>query len=57
MKITQVSFRRVFNLGNYETATVELVAVVNEGEDAKQALNQLVDEALAWRKANKGGAR
>jgi len=56
MKIIQVNFRRVFNLGNYQTATVELVAAVDEDEDAKQVLNQLVDEALAWRKARAGGA-
>jgi hypothetical protein len=34
LKITQVSYRRVANLGNYETLHVEAVAAVNEGEDA-----------------------
>ncbi len=57
MKIIEVSFRRTFNLGNYESATVELKATINEGEDAKQAFNQLVDDVIAWRKAGKVGAK
>jgi len=48
MKITQVSYRRVFNLGNYETATVELVAVVQEGEDAIECIDQLALKAHKW---------
>lgn len=51
MKVTQVSYRRVFNLGHYETATVEFVAAVNEGESAEQALDELVKRAREWRKA------
>jgi len=50
MIIKQVSFRRVFNLGNYETMTVELVADLNDGENPKEALNGLVKEAFDWKK-------
>jgi len=42
VKITQVSF------GNYETATVELVAEVQEGEDAIECIDALVLKAHQW---------
>jgi len=48
VKITQVSYRRVFNLGNYETATVELVAEVQEGEDAIECIDGLALKAHQW---------
>ncbi len=54
MKIKQVSYRRLWNLGNYENVTVELVADVTENETAEIVLNQLADEAMAWRR-NTGG--
>jgi hypothetical protein len=41
LKITQVSYRRVANLGNYETVHVEAVAAVNEGEDATGVMTAL----------------
>jgi len=50
MKITDVHYRRVFNLGNYETVTVELTAAVNDGEEAQAAIDALAAEALEWRK-------
>jgi len=50
MKITDVHYRRVFNLGNYETVTVELTAAVNDGEDTQSAIDALAAEALEWRK-------
>ena len=33
MEIKEVSFRRKFNLGNYETMDIELVATLSPGED------------------------
>ena len=50
MKITDVHYRRVFNLGNYETVTVELTAAVNDGEDTQSVIDALAAEALEWRK-------
>lgn len=48
-KITQVTYRRVFNLGNYETAAIELTAAVNEGEVTRTVIDSLAAEALAWK--------
>lgn len=33
MEIKEVSFRRKFNLGNYETMDIELTATLSPGED------------------------
>ena len=49
MKITEVTYRRVFNLGNYETLALELTAEINEGEDPQAALDQLAEQAKKWR--------
>lgn len=46
MKITEISYRRVFNLGNYETVTVELVSTVDEGEMVEWVWGQLESLAL-----------
>lgn len=48
MKITEVSYRRKFNLGNYETLDVELTAEVNEFETAEMILDSLSDQARDW---------
>ena len=40
MKVKEVSCRRVFNLGNYETYTVEVVSVVDEGENPQDVLKK-----------------
>jgi len=50
MKITEVSYRRIFNLGNYESVTVALTAVVNDGEDTQEVIDALAVEAVEWRK-------
>ncbi len=41
LRITQVTYRRVANLGNYETAAMEAVAAVNEGEDPAEVMTAL----------------
>lgn len=46
MQVVQVEFRRVRNLGNYETAELKLVAVPGEGEDFRKAIDDLKFEVL-----------
>jgi len=41
MIIKEISFRRIFNLGNYETMGIELKASINENENIIDVLNQL----------------
>jgi len=45
VKIREVAVRRKFNLGNYETMDIEMVATVNEGQDADEVV-KLVDERI-----------
>lgn len=51
VQIKEVSYRRIFNLGNYESAQVEMKATVSEGEDPKKVIDQLAAETKAWRKS------
>lgn len=51
MQIKEVSYKRIFNLGNYESASVELRASISEMEDPKAAIDELAMEAKAWRKS------
>lgn len=47
LAITQVQYRRVWNLGNYQSATIEATAAVNAGDqpdDVCTALRAWVDE-------------
>lgn len=49
MHIKTVNYRRVKNLGNYESKTIELIAELAEGESAEEAIDKLaeiVDEKL-----------
>lgn len=41
MEITQVSFRRKFNLGNYETMDIELTATVGKEDDVDEVVKAL----------------
>jgi len=50
MKITEVHYRRIFNLGNYESVTVALTAAVNGDEETQAVIDALADETLQWRK-------
>ena len=47
MHINQISYVRTFNLGNYSSEKIGVEIAINEGEDAKQALDtakSLVEE-------------
>lgn len=57
MQVCEVTYRRVFNLGNYEAAHVELKAVIGQGEDPKAVIDQLAAEAKAWRKSKETTAQ
>lgn len=56
MKITQVSYTRTFNLGNYENVKIELVADVTDqdGEAVDLVLDDLAKEAKSWVATRKG---
>jgi len=47
MKIDKISYQKTFNLGNYSSERIGVDILLNEGEDAKEALataKQLVTE-------------
>ena len=49
MKIKEIRYQRVKNLGNYESARCEMVAELNEDDDVEDAFAQLqlkVEKAL-----------
>ena len=50
MKITEVKFTRKFNLGNYETMDVGLVATIGEGDDPIDTLKRLDQYTIAYKK-------
>lgn len=50
LNITQVSFRRKFNLGNYETLDIELTATVGPDQDTQTILKALDKETIKYRK-------
>lgn len=39
MKLKEIVYERKFNLGNYETETIGLCMVIDEGETFKDAVN------------------
>lgn len=47
----EVSFRRVFNLGNYETMAIELVATVAEGQNEQDVIKALDKATVSYRKS------
>ena len=49
MKITEVKFTRKFNLGNYETMDVGLVATIGEGDDPIDTLKRLDQYTVAYK--------
>jgi hypothetical protein len=49
MRITEIKYQRVKNLGNYETERVEMVAIVDENDDPKfvfEWLKMIVEQNL-----------
>lgn len=55
MKIKQVGIRRVFNLGNYETFAIELIADVNETENVEEILDNLSKKTIDYRNKKMDG--
>ena len=55
MEIKEVSFRRKFNLGNYETFDVELTATVAESQEAKEVIKALDEMTIQYRNNRTGG--
>jgi hypothetical protein len=56
MEIKQVSYKRIFNLGNYESATVEIVAAIDPTEKPEEILDQLITRTKIWREKKEKGA-
>jgi hypothetical protein len=50
IKITQVSFTRKFNLGNYETEDINFVATVADGQKPDDVLKALDAATIKYRK-------
>lgn len=48
--IVQVSYERVFNLGNYENERIALTATVAEHDDPEQVVLQLAQHACYYQK-------
>jgi hypothetical protein len=51
LQIKEVAFRRKFNLGNYETMDVELVATVGPDQDPQEVLKLLDNATMTYRRA------
>lgn len=55
MKIKEIGYQRVKNLGNYESARCEMVAELNEDDDVEDCFAQLqyqVEKALGNEESN-----
>ncbi len=53
MKITEASYGRTFNLGDYESLRVDMKASVDEGEDPQVVVSKLAAEVHLYKA--KGG--
>ena len=52
LNVTQVSFRRKFNLGNFETLDIEFTATVNpENQDFREVAKRLDKETVKFYKS------
>jgi proteasome assembly chaperone (PAC2) family protein len=54
-EITEVTFGRVFNLGNFETFRVELKATVGPSQTAEEIVSSLDDMTVKMRNNHKKG--
>lgn len=50
LSVKEVTIRRKFNLGNYETLDVEFVATVHEGQDHQEVAKALDKETKLFKK-------
>jgi hypothetical protein len=57
MQITEIAYRRIFNLGNYESAQIEMRAALSPGEEPTTVIDSLAAEAKAWRKSKETTAQ
>lgn len=46
MIVTRITYRRKFNLGNYESEDYEITAQIDEGESPTEILQKLKDWAV-----------
>lgn len=53
MIVKQVSYKRTFNLGNYENVAIELTAEIQNGEAVDQVLDELAKQAVEWKQKQK----
>lgn len=44
MRVTEVRYQRIKNLGNYENERAEVTVAVNEGDEVRDALNYAKEE-------------
>lgn len=42
MPIKSITYKRIKNLGNYESKTLEATSIVNEGDDPARELEELI---------------
>lgn len=52
MQIERISYRKTFNLGNYSSESIGVDILLNEGEDAKQALEEAKKLVIEYHKEN-----
>jgi hypothetical protein len=45
MRVTEIKYQRVKNLGNFETERLEIIVAVNENEDFHNAMQLAKQEA------------
>ena len=44
MKVTEIKFNRKVNLGNYDSADLEMTAVLSEGDNTQDCVNDLINQ-------------
>lgn len=54
LDVREISIRRKFNLGNYESIDIEYLAAVKEGQDFKEVALSLDREATKFFEAREG---
>ena len=49
MKIKEIRLGKTFNMGNYESLSIELMAEIEENEDVQISLRELSEEINKYR--------